>query len=110
MAQADQIIHHINKWGSINSIQAIQQYGITRLARVIHDLKGTPNAMKAVEDKNAANGFVKYIPDHQARHQIVIDALISTLSNHNLHPRYKAHACLDAASLFTTSYLVETEQ
>jgi hypothetical protein len=110
MSQADQVIDHINKWGSINSIQAIQQYGITRLARVIHDIKGTPNAMKAIKDDQSSEGFVKYVPDHQARHKIVIDTLIDTLTNHNLHPRYKAHACLDAASLFTTSYLVETEQ
>jgi len=110
MSQADQVIAHINKWGSINSIQAIQHYGITRLARVIHDLKDTPNAMKAVDDPDAAKGFVKYIPDHNARHKKVIDTLITMLKAEHIHPRYKAHACLDAASVFTTAYISETEQ
>ena len=109
MSQADQVVAHINKWGSINSIQAIQHYGITRLARVIHDLKGTPRAMMAIADKDSSEGFVKFVPDYKGRHKILINTLVAILQADHIHPRYKAQACLDAASVFTTAYIHEAE-
>lgn len=39
MTQARQVLLHINDFGSITSIEAIQKYGITRLAARISDLR-----------------------------------------------------------------------
>lgn len=101
MSQADQVISHINKWGSINSIEAIRNYGITRLARVINDLKGTPNQMKSVNDVNSEGKFVKYIPDLKGRAEMVISAHISTLDHPNLPTAMKIQSCLEAAAVLT---------
>lgn len=101
MSQADKVIAHVEKWGSINSIQAIQLYGITRLARVIHDLKGTDKAMKGVKDPNSAPGFVKYIPDYTAREKLLCDRLKTVLDHPVMHAGVKAHACLEVANQLT---------
>ena len=69
--QCQQIVNHIDRWGSINSIEAIRHYGITRLAARIHDLRGTVLTMKAVKDANLAPGFVKYVPDWKARRMVM---------------------------------------
>lgn len=101
MSQADKVIAHIEKWGSINSIEAIRSYGITRLARVIHDLKGTPNQMKSVHDDCSAEGFVKYVPDYEARMRNQVHTLQQTLNNPDIAAKYKAVACLEAAHMYT---------
>ncbi|WP_432473705.1 helix-turn-helix domain-containing protein [Amphritea sp. HPY] len=65
--QCQKVVAYIERWGSLNSIEAITHYGITRLAARIHDLKYTNRAMKAVPAENAAKGFVKYVPDFEQR-------------------------------------------
>jgi len=65
--QCLKVIGHIERWGSLNSIEAIRHYGITRLAARTHDLKETPRAMKAIPAVNAENGFVNYVPDFEKR-------------------------------------------
>jgi len=69
--QCTKVVAHIERWGSINSIEAIRHYGITRLAARIHDLHETNRAMKSVEDPNAAKGFVKYVPDFDRRRKLL---------------------------------------
>lgn len=101
MSQADTVIAHINKWGSINSIEAIRNYGITRLARVIHDLKGTPNQMRSVDDSNASGKFVKYVPDIEGRADLILNAHKSTLLNKSIPISIKIQSCLEAASVLT---------
>lgn len=39
MTQCELIIRHINDYGSITSLEAMQEYGIMRLASRINDLK-----------------------------------------------------------------------
>lgn len=39
MSQANIIINHMNRKGSITSLEAFDRYGITRLAARIHDLR-----------------------------------------------------------------------
>lgn len=39
MTQCDRILRHLNDYGSITSLTAIQEYGILRLASRINDLK-----------------------------------------------------------------------
>lgn len=99
--QCQQIVNHIEKWGSINSIEAIQRYGITRLAARIHELKGTQYAMKAVKADNTAKGFVTYVPDTTARAKIQAAHLTATICDPALPNNVKAVACLRAAQTFT---------
>jgi hypothetical protein len=101
MNQRDQVVKHVNKWGSINSIEAIRHYGITRLARVIHDLKETKDAMKSVPDFNSSGGFVKYVPDWTSREARVCSRLTETLHEPLTHAGVKAHACLETANALT---------
>jgi len=49
MNQKDQVLNHFAKKKSITSWEAIQKYGITRLAAVICDLKATHNIMTVNE-------------------------------------------------------------
>ena len=37
--QCQQVVDYVKRWGSINSIEAIQHLGITRLAARVADLK-----------------------------------------------------------------------
>ena len=101
MSQADKVIEHVNRWGHINSIEAIRLYGITRLARVVHDLKGSANALKAVKDDSLAKGFVKYVPDFHARVAVQRESLIRTLGNPELSEELKAMACMETAKMYT---------
>ena len=39
MTQCERIIRHLNDYGSITSLEAVNEYGILRLASRIHDLK-----------------------------------------------------------------------
>lgn len=39
MTQVEKILRHTEKYGSITTLEAFQEYGITRLASRIHDIK-----------------------------------------------------------------------
>jgi len=39
ITQAQQVLKHIRYYGKISSLDAFQEYGITRLSAVIHKLK-----------------------------------------------------------------------
>lgn len=49
MNQKEIVLNHFTKRKSITSWEAIQKYGITRLAAVILELKGTHNIMTVIE-------------------------------------------------------------
>lgn len=49
MNQKEIVLNHFKKRKSITSWEAIQKYGITRLAAVICDLKGTHNIIATIE-------------------------------------------------------------
>ena len=50
MNQKDQVLNHFAKKKSITSWEAIQKYGITRLAAVICDLKDSHNIITVREN------------------------------------------------------------
>lgn len=54
MTQCDRIIRHLEDFGSITSLEAIQEYGILRLASRISDLRrsGYRITSKTVSGKN----------------------------------------------------------
>ncbi|AHI29710.1 helix-turn-helix domain-containing protein [Marinobacter similis] len=62
--QCQLIVEHVTATGGITSWEAINHYGITRLAARIHDLNNTGRAMKA---EDIGDGYVRYVPDHKAR-------------------------------------------
>jgi predicted methyltransferase len=49
MNQKEMVLAHFKKRKSITSWEAIQKFGITRLAAVICDLKGTHNIIATIE-------------------------------------------------------------
>lgn len=54
MTQNDRILRHLRDYGSISSMEAVQEYGIMRLASRISDLKkaGIPIYREMVTGKN----------------------------------------------------------
>lgn len=56
MTQADVVLKHIQKNGSISSFEAILDHGITRLAARIHDLKQRGLEFTTETRKNNATG------------------------------------------------------
>lgn len=54
MTQCERIMRHLEKFGSITSAEAMQEYGIYRLASRISDLKkrGVPIQREFVKGKN----------------------------------------------------------
>lgn len=54
MTQCDRVLRHLRDVGSITSLEAIQEYGIMRLASRISDLRrqGYPISSETVKGKN----------------------------------------------------------
>ena len=54
MTQVEQVIRHLRDYGSITSLEAMQDYGIMRLASRISDLRkaGMPIRVEMVSGKN----------------------------------------------------------
>ena len=62
MKQCDRIIRHLMDYGSISSVEAMQEYGIMRLASRISDLKkaGIPIRREMVSGKNRYGETTSY--------------------------------------------------
>ena len=65
MTQEERILRHLNDYGSITSLEAMQEYGIMRLASRVSDLRAAGyNITKTMETgKNRYNE-----PTHYARY------------------------------------------
>ena len=62
MKQSDRILRHLRDHGSITSLEAMQEYGIMRLASRISDLKksGVPIRREMVSGKNRYGESMSY--------------------------------------------------
>ncbi len=62
MTQNERIIRHLHDYGSISSLEAIQEYGILRLASRISDLRkaGVPIRRDMVSGKNRYGESTSY--------------------------------------------------
>lgn len=62
MTQNERIIRHLRDYGSISSLEAIQDYGILRLASRISDLRkmGVPIRRDMVSGKNRYRESTSY--------------------------------------------------
>lgn len=61
-SQDEIVLNHLKKFGSINSLEAIAKYGITRISAKIYNLRQRGIAIKSVESQSA-EGFVDYVLD-----------------------------------------------
>lgn len=65
MTQCEKILRHMEDYGSISSLEAVNEYGIMRLASRISDLKrmGIPIRKETVKGKNRygeATSYARY--------------------------------------------------
>lgn len=62
MTQNDRILRHLRDYGSISSMEAVQEYGIMRLASRISDLKkaGVPIRREMVTGENRYGESTSY--------------------------------------------------
>ena len=65
MTQCEKILRHMEKYGSITSLEAMQEYGIMRLASRVSDLKkaGIPIGVETAIGKNRfgeATSYARY--------------------------------------------------
>jgi len=60
MAQKDQVLNHIKRYGSITPIQAFSKYQITCLAERIRDLKDSGHKIVAEYITRNGKRFAKY--------------------------------------------------
>lgn len=68
MTQCDRILRHLQDFGSITALEAMQEYGIMRLASRIADLKqmGVPIRKEIIGGKNRygeATSYARYSLD-----------------------------------------------
>jgi hypothetical protein len=62
ITQCDRILRHLNDFGSITSLEAMQDYGIMRLASRINDLKNMGHKIISISEssKNRYGETVHY--------------------------------------------------
>lgn len=62
MTQTEKVLTHLQKYGSITPLEALQEYGIMRLASRISDLKhdGYKVSKKIVSRRNRAGETVRF--------------------------------------------------
>lgn len=62
MTQNERVIWHLQEYGSISSLEAMQEYGIMRLASRISDLRktGIPIRREMVKGKNRYGEVTSY--------------------------------------------------
>lgn len=71
MTQCERILRHINDYGGITSLEAVNEYGILRLAARISDLRklGYPIESETVIGKNRYEEPVHYSRYFMARRE-----------------------------------------
>ena len=56
MKQTDQVLGYLEQHGSITAIEAVSEFGIMRLAAVVHDLKAAGIPIETVMHHKNRNG------------------------------------------------------
>lgn len=64
LTQCQMVVRHVEENGGITAWEAINKYGITRLAARVHELNHTGYALKA---EDIGDGYVRYVPDYRKR-------------------------------------------
>lgn len=79
MTQVEKVLRHVKEHGSINVLEAMGMYVITQLGRVVFDTKGTRDALKAIPAHDLGDGFVRYVPDWEARMECIENDFLNRL-------------------------------
>ena len=76
LTQCERILRHLDDFGSITSLEAVNEYGIMRLASRINDLKGMgyPILSERVTGKNRYNETTSYSIYRLANKEVNINA------------------------------------
>lgn len=76
LTQCERILRHMKDYGSITSLEAVNEYGIMRLASRISDLKGQGYAIlsERVTGKNRYNETTSYSVYRLANKEVNINA------------------------------------
>lgn len=76
LTQCERILRHLDDYGSITSLEAVNEYGIMRLASRINDLKGMgyPILSERVTGKNRYNETTSYSVYRLANKEVNINA------------------------------------
>ena len=66
VTKTQKVLEHLQKYGTITSIEAIDKYSVTRLAAIIHYLKSKGHIIETVErvhsDRYGDDGaYAKYV-------------------------------------------------
>lgn len=79
MTQIEKVLKHVKEHGSINVLEAMGLYLITQLGFVVHQTKQTRDALKSAPAYDMGNGFVRYIPDWEARQEAIENDFLNKL-------------------------------
>lgn len=62
MSQSDKVMRHLENYGSITPMEAVSEYGIYRLAAVVHSLRrrGAPIATDEIKGRNRYGERIHY--------------------------------------------------
>lgn len=74
MTQCEKILRHMEDYGNITSLEAMQEYGIMRLASRISDLKrkGIPIRKETIRGKNRYGEAINY-----AQYSLCVEELLN---------------------------------
>ena len=79
MTQIEKVLKHVKEHGSINVLEAMGLYVITQLGYVVYQTKQTRDALMAIPAPDMGNGFVRYVPDWEARQEAVENDFLNKL-------------------------------
>ena len=79
MTQVQTVYKHLLKFGKINSLEAIQRYGITRISSVIYDLRQSGIAIDSTFDDPLNPQFATYRINFQRTKQHKMSLLVEKL-------------------------------
>ncbi len=101
MSQQSKVLAHLQSRGSINSLEAITRYGITRISAVIFELRKQGHTIESVAS-DRADGFVEYKYNFKKSRNLLAQEQILLLKN-ELHVNAK-HATPEALAKILTQY------
>jgi hypothetical protein len=78
MTQQSKVLDHLQSRGSINSLEAITRYGITRISAVIYALKLLGHAIDTVPSERA-DGFREYTYNFEKAKRRITTAHVSKM-------------------------------
>lgn len=102
MTQLQSVLDHLQTRGSINCLEAIQRYGITRISARIFDLRRNGHCINSIDSKRA-DGFTEYIYNFEDSKIALAEEmrleLMDILSAHkNPEPQMLARICTQQAN------------